>query len=68
VGYPFPGVLISASRALFLFLPLALLGQWLIGLNGIFVAVAISNITLGVFAYIWLGRNIRVHGTRFLQT
>ena len=67
VGYPFPGVIISAIRALIMFLPLALLGQWLIGLNGIFIAAALSNIATGVLGYLWLGRNIRVHGPRFVD-
>ena len=64
VGYPMPGVLISASRALLLFLPLALAGQYFMGLNGIFVAAAIANILIGVLGYWWLGRNIRVHGKK----
>ena len=68
VGYPLPGVVISAFRALILFLPLALLGQWLIGLNGIFIAAAISNVAVGVMGYLWLGRNIRVHGADHIQT
>jgi Na+-driven multidrug efflux pump len=59
VGYPIPGLIISTSRAVVVFLPLALLGRSLIGLNGIFVAAAISNILIGVFGYLWLGRNIR---------
>jgi len=59
VGYPIPGLIISTSRAVVVFLPLAWLGKWLIGLNGIFLAAAISNILIGVVGYTWLGRNIR---------
>jgi putative MATE family efflux protein len=61
VGYPLPGVAISAARALILFLPLAWLGQWLFGLYGIFLAAAASNIIMGTLSYLWLGRNIRIH-------
>jgi Na+-driven multidrug efflux pump len=61
VGYPLPGLLISASRALIIFLPLAILGQWLIGLNGIFIASAMCNLMLGVVAFLWFGRHIRRH-------
>jgi putative MATE family efflux protein len=68
VGYPLPGVAISVVRALILFLPLALLGQWLLGLNGIFVAAAIANIVMGIVSYLWFGRNIRVHGPKITQT
>jgi Na+-driven multidrug efflux pump len=59
VGYPIPGLIISVSRAVLVFLPLALLGRYLIGLNGIFVAAAVSNILIAMFGYLWLGRNIR---------
>jgi len=59
VGYPIPGLIISISRAVIVFLPLAFLGRWLIGLNGIFIAAAVSNILIAVFGYLWLGRNIR---------
>jgi len=59
VGYPIPGLIISVSRAVIVFLPLALLGRYLIGLNGIFVAAAFSNILIAVIGYLWLGRNIR---------
>jgi Na+-driven multidrug efflux pump len=68
VGYPFPGVIISALRALVVFLPLALLGESFFGLNGIFMAAAVANILVGVLAYRWLGRNIRVHGGDMAQT
>ncbi len=61
VGFPLPGLVISASRALLVFLPLAFLGQWLIGLNGIFVASAASNLLLGVVGYFWFARHIRLH-------
>jgi putative MATE family efflux protein len=67
VGYPFPGVAISVLRALVVFFPLALFGQWLIGMNGIFIAAAVANILLGLLAYWWLGRNIRVHGAKLKQ-
>jgi putative MATE family efflux protein len=68
VGYPFPGVVISALRALVLFLPLALLGETFLGLNGIFIAAAVCNILVGILAYLWLGRNIRMHGGDMAQT
>ena len=68
VGYPLPGVVISALRALILFLPLALLGQWAVGLNGIFLAAAACNILIGIVSYLWFGRNIRVHGPKVSQT
>jgi putative MATE family efflux protein len=61
IGYPLPGVAISVSRAFVVFLPLALLGRELIGMNGIFVAAAIANLALGVAGYTWFGRHVRRH-------
>jgi putative MATE family efflux protein len=60
-GRPLPAVLISTSRVIFLFLPLALLGRHYFGLEGIFMATGISNLLLAVAAYTWLGRHIRQH-------
>jgi len=65
-GRPLPGMVISASRVIFLFLPLALLGQWLFGLEGIFTATAISNLLLAWVAFTWLGLHIRSHGSEDL--
>jgi hypothetical protein len=39
----------------------------MIGMNGIFIAAAVTNILLGLLAYWWLGRNIRVHGAKLKQ-
>jgi len=57
-GRPIPGVVISVSRVVVLFLPLALLGRWLFGLEGIFAATAVCNVVLAVVAWFWLGRHI----------
>jgi len=58
MGYPLPAVVMSALRTIILFLPLALLGKWLIGLNGIFIASATSNILIGLLGFAWFGRRI----------
>lgn len=67
-GRPIPAVLISSSRVIFLFLPLALLGRWLFGLEGIFMATGLSNLILAIAAYLWLGHHIRQHQQQGLQT
>jgi Na+-driven multidrug efflux pump len=59
VGYPIPGLIISTSRAFLVFLPLAWLGRWLFGIEGIFAAAASANVLIGFIGYLWLGRNIR---------
>lgn len=57
-GRPLPGVVISFARVIVVFLPLAFAGRWLFGLHGLFAASTIANITVGLFAYIWLKRHI----------
>jgi len=66
-GRPLPAVVISTARVIFLFLPLALLGQWLLGLEGIFAATSMSNLLLAVLAFKWLGLHITAHGVRGSQ-
>ena len=59
MGKPLPGVVISACRVIVVFLPLAFLGRWLIGLEGLFAATLVSNILMGAIAFAWLGRQVR---------
>jgi len=58
MGYPSPALFISATRTLILFIPLALAGKVLLGLNGIFTASAVTNLSVGVLGFIWWGRRI----------
>jgi putative MATE family efflux protein len=60
-GRPLPAVVITVSRVFLLFLPLALLGRWLFGLEGIFAAGPVCNLVLATLAWWWLGRHIRAH-------
>jgi putative MATE family efflux protein len=59
IGVPIPGLVLSVSRVIVVFLPLALVGRWLLELNGLFIAAALSNLILGVCAFLWLGRRVR---------
>jgi len=59
IGNPGPGLVISATRVVVLFLPLAYVGKLLIGLHGIFIASAVSNIAVAIMGFAWLGRRIR---------
>ncbi|MDZ7686276.1 MAG: hypothetical protein U5O39_15810 [Gammaproteobacteria bacterium] len=36
-----------------IYVPLAFLGRWLYGLEGIFLAACASNLTMGVIAFTW---------------
>ncbi|MDJ0711550.1 MAG: MATE family efflux transporter [Woeseiaceae bacterium] len=56
LGNPMPGVVISVTRIAALYIPLAVLGQKLLGIAGIFAAYAIANIVSGIFGYVWARR------------
>jgi Na+-driven multidrug efflux pump len=57
-GHPIPSVIISTARVIIIFLPLAYAGRWLFGLNGLFAASTVANLTVGAMAYVWLKRHI----------
>lgn len=59
MGRPLPAVVITSSRVLLLFLPLALLGRWLFGIEGLFAATSVCNLLLAVLAWWWLGKHVR---------
>ena len=61
MGFPLPGVMISVCRALIVFLPLAFLLNWWLGVSGLFIAGATANLVIGIAGYIWLGSYIRKH-------
>jgi putative MATE family efflux protein len=57
LGNPMPGVVISVTRILVLYVPLAFLGKALYGMIGIFAAYAVANILSGALGYFWARRN-----------
>jgi putative MATE family efflux protein len=57
LGNPMPGVIISVTRILVLYVPLAMLGMRLYGIAGIFAAYAVANIVSGIFGYYWAKTN-----------
>ena len=57
LGNPMPGVVISVTRIVALYVPLAFLGKALYGIPGIFGAYAIANIGSGALGYVWAKRN-----------
>ena len=56
LGNPLPGVVISVTRILVLYVPLAMLGMRLYGITGIFAAYAVANVLSGLFGYAWARR------------
>ncbi|MDO6746940.1 MATE family efflux transporter [Gilvimarinus sp. 1_MG-2023] len=59
LGAPWPAMMLSASRVLLVYLPLMLLLKSTWGLTGIFIATAVTNAIVGVWAYFWLRSRIQ---------
>jgi putative MATE family efflux protein len=57
LGNPMPGVVVSVTRIVALYLPLAYIGVRWFGIAGIFAAYALANILAGLLGYIWAKRN-----------
>ena len=53
LGKPIPSMILTITRMLVLYVPLAYLGSKLFGINGIFTAACIANLVVGISAYIW---------------
>lgn len=58
LGKPLPGVLLSSTRVIFLLFPLAWLFNNVFGLTGVFAAIALSNVIVGLWAYIWIHKTV----------
>jgi putative MATE family efflux protein len=59
LGNPMPGVIISVTRILLLYVPLAMLGMRFYGIIGIFAAYAVANILSGIIGYYWAKTSAR---------
>lgn len=53
LGKPIPSMIMTVSRMVVLYIPLAYLGSRLFGINGIFAAACIANLAVGIGAYVW---------------
>ncbi|MFQ6003871.1 MAG: MATE family efflux transporter [Woeseia sp.] len=58
MGKPMPAVVVSVARMAVIYIPLALVGDLLFGVSGIFAAYAIANVATGFFAYTWARRTV----------
>ena len=56
LGQPGRAVMLSLARMVVLYLPLAFLLGQLFGVEGIFAATALANLSVGVAAYFWIRR------------
>lgn len=53
LGKPLPSVIMTLTRTLILYVPLAYLGSKLLGVSGIFAAACFANLAVGIGAYLW---------------
>ena len=53
LGKPIPSMVMTVSRMVGLYIPLAYLGSRLFGINGIFAAACLANLVVGIGAYLW---------------
>lgn len=56
LGRPIPAVIITVLRMFVLYIPLAYLGSYWLGATGIFMAATVSNVLVGIAAYLWSRR------------
>ncbi len=57
-GLPRPALVISILRGVVLGIPLAVLGDFLWGYTGIFIATAVTNVALGLLGWHWNRRSV----------
>lgn len=53
LGKPLPSLIVILTRMLVFYLPLAYLGSYLFGLNGIFISGCLANFIMGIGVFIW---------------
>lgn len=53
LGQPLPSVAVTLSRLVIFYVPLAYLGSWLFGIQGIFAAACLSNTAIGLGVWFW---------------
>lgn len=64
VGKPTPGMLVSMSRTIGVYAPLAFVLAWLLELRGVFLAAFCANIVAGLLGYLWFKLAMRPYLTR----
>ncbi|MDJ0697494.1 MATE family efflux transporter [Mastigocoleus sp. MO_188.B34] len=53
LGKPIPSIVMTVMRMFVLYIPIAYFGGKIYGVNGIFAAATISNLVVGIGAFIW---------------
>ena len=64
LGKPLPPLLISILQMIVVYIPLALIGDYLWGYVGIFIAGAMTVSVLGAFSWIWINKTVNQSSQR----
>ncbi|MGL5943734.1 MAG: MATE family efflux transporter [Waterburya sp.] len=59
LGKPLPSVAMTVAHTLVVYIPLAHLGKFLWGINGIFAAACLANLIVGLGAIIWQHQTLK---------
>jgi|TARA_B100000315_G_scaffold260346_1_gene321004 putative MATE family efflux protein len=59
LGKPIPPLVISVNQTLLIYVPLAILGDYLWGYTGIFIATTVTGVLMGTLSWYWLSRVVR---------
>ncbi len=59
LGRPMPSLILTITRMVVIYVPLALLGDHLFGYRGIFGAAAVANVVVAGASYVWVTRMVR---------
>lgn len=59
LGRPWPAMVLSAARVLFVYLPIAYICQLFWQVQGVFIATATTNIVIGIWAWWWIRRYLQ---------
>ncbi len=68
VGKPTPGMLVSMSRTIGVYAPLAFLLAYLLGLRGVFLAAFTANIAAGSLGYFWFRYAMKPYFAKLTET
>lgn len=63
LGKPLPSLIMTITRMLLLYVPLAYLGSLWLGVKGIFIAACIANLLVGIGAYFWTRKTWEIQST-----
>lgn len=67
LGRPIPSVILTLSRMVVLYVPLAYLSSLWFGMNGIFAAACLANFVVGIWAILWSWKACRLSAEPVLE-